>query len=336
MAGLNKFPFDMTPLRIARTLLEAVYDYATTDIALPTDMATFLLNWNELNIPDDVLFVEEDGGKGREDEPHITVKYGLLAKEVPPALREIVKTTKPFPITLGKISLFKNEKNDVVKLDIESPELHVLNQRISDAIPHEDTYPDYKPHATLAYVKPGSCDQMAGVNPFKAKGTVNQFNAPGMRFAGAGDSDDEARVEEHLLFSQTKHPGEVDESANRVFTRIMSGRSPNAREREISTVASSLVESWCYKQFTTTQMIRCLNEGKWDHGMKFWINRHHFPQTFKCIIEQTQEYIERVREAKFLENDIDPFGHVGFPTDPDRIRQFLRSNGKRRTERTLL
>lgn len=313
-----------------------MYDYATTDIALPTDMATFLLNWNELNIPDRVLHVDEDGGKGREDEPHITVKYGLLAKQVPAELRDIAKATKPFPITLGKISLFKNDENDVVKLDIESPALHELNQRVSDAVPHEDTYPDYKPHATLAYVKPGSCDKLVGKNPFEAKGTVNQFMAPGMRFAGAGDSESDERAVEMLLFSQTKHPGEVTESADRVYNRIISGRDVYPRNKEIENLSASLVESWHHKGFTTTQMIRCLNEGKWDHGMKFWVNRHKFPNLFQRFVEQATDYIERVREAKFLENDVDPFGHVGFPTDPDRIRQFLRSNGKRRTERTLL
>lgn len=325
----------MTPLNIVRVLLEATYDYATTDIAIPTDMATFLLEWNELNIPDDVLFKDDDGGKGREDEPHITVKYGLLTKTVPEELKAVVKSTAPFKIIFGKVSLFTtNPKFDVVKLDIESPELHTLNKRVSDAVPHEDTYPTYHPHATLAYVTKGSCDHMAGEDPFAAKGVAREFVASGMRFAGAGDSEDEARVVEQLLFSKTKHPGEVEESMDRVLSRVASYRSDS--NHEIKALAASMVESWFRHGLTTDQMLRRLREGQWSHGMKFWSNRDKFPNAFKRFVEQAEDYVSELRETKFAETEADPFANVGFPTDPDRISQFLRSNRSRRNERTLL
>lgn len=330
--------FDMTPLSLARYLLEATYDYATTDIALPTEMATFLLNWNELNIPEKVLHKDDDGGKGREDEPHITVKYGLLAKAVPDELRKIAKTTAPFPVNLGKVSLFTtNPEFDVVKLDIDSPALHELNKRVSDAIPHEDTYPTYHPHATLAYVEKGTCDHMVGANPFKEKDTVNQFMAPGMRFAGAGDSEDSERVEEMLLFSQARNPGEVEESADRVLTRV-AYRKVDPQRYEIKVWASSMIESWHRQGLTTDQMKQRLTEGQWSHGMKYWVNRKKFPNTFQRFVEQAGEYIENVRQAKFAETfaGVDPFANCGFPVDPDRTKEFLRNNGKRRGERTLL
>lgn len=332
----------MTPIQLVRSLLEAVYDYATTDISLPTEMGTFLLNWNELNIPDDVLFEDEDGGKGREDEPHITVKYGLLTKVVPDELKKIAQTTAPFPITLGKVSLFNNPKFDVVKLDVESPALHELNRRVSDAVPHEDTYPDYKPHATLAYVQKGSCDHLVGENPFKEKDTVNQFMAPGMRFAGAGDSEGDERVVEMLLFSKARNPGEVEESVSRVFDRMHSTRvNTNAnfrRNQEIKAWAASMVESWFRQGLTTDQMLRRLSEGQWGNGMKYWASRESFPHSYNHYVEQATEFINQLREAKFAEAavDVDPFANCGFPVDSDRVRQFLRNNGKRRNERTLL
>lgn len=315
--------------------MEAVYDYATTDIALPTDMANFLLEWNELNIPEDVLFKDEDGGKGREDEPHITVKYGLLAKDVPPELREIVKDTAPFPIVLGNVSLFQtNPKFDVVKLGVKSPWLHTLNRRISDAIPHEDTYPDYNPHATLAYVEKGSCDHMIDDDPFKAEGVVREFMASGLRFAGAGDSEDAGRVEEMLLFSKTKHPGAVTERQQR---RVREDGYAQQRQ-EIETWASTLVEGWLRRGLTTEQMTRRLRSGEWECGVKYWANRRQFPQAFHRFVERVNEYIEDVREAKFAEavTDVDPFANCSFPVDPDRTKQFLRNNGRRRSERTVL
>jgi hypothetical protein len=170
-------------------------------------MSDFVLEWNQLNIPEDVLTVDEDGGKGRERDPHVTVKYGLLADDVPEELRQIAKETPPFPVFLGKISLFTtNPEFDVVKIDVESPWLRELNRRISDSIPHEDTYPDYHPHMTLAYVQKGSCEHLVGDDPFKAKGVSREFMAYGLNFSGAGDDTDPGRVKESLLFSKVKKP----------------------------------------------------------------------------------------------------------------------------------
>ena len=187
--------------------MEAEYKYATTDIAPPPEMADFILNWNQLNIPEDVLHADADGGKGREREPHVTVKYGLLAQEVPDELREIAKDTAPFPVLLGRVSLFTtNPEFDVVKLDVESPWLRELNRRVSEAIPHEDTYPEYHPHLTLAYVEKGTCAHLVGDDPFKAKDVAREFMVYGLNFSGAGDDQDPARVKESLLFSKVKKP----------------------------------------------------------------------------------------------------------------------------------
>ena len=447
---MTRLPFDMTPLELARSLMEATYDYATTDIAVPTDAATFLLEWNELNIPEDVLFKDEDGGKGREDEPHITVKYGLLASDVPPELREIVKATPPFPVFMGNVSLFTtNPKFDVVKIDVESPWLRALNQKISDAIPHEDTHPTYNPHLTLAYVEKGTCDHMEGDDPFKAKGVSREFVAAGLRFAGSGDSEDAGRKVEMLLFSKSKHPGELEEAvvgatpaeikaivgiiadAAResggdvaIFTAIVNqGLAPYAiqfgkhegeqhgsravatetgtrlsvptpwdlrdpgwpqslyavlhhelvhdrqmarmadpkavsdkatawmtpqgrvsserylqQKQEVMAWAASMVDEWRRRGLTSDQMMRRLRSGQWGFGMKYWANREKFPQTFNRYVKQATEYIEQLREAKFAEavTDVDPFANCSFPVDPDRIKQFLRSNGKRSAERPIL
>lgn len=202
--------FDMTPLQLAQCLMEAEYKYASTDIKPTAEMADFIYEWNQLNIPEDVLHKDEDGGKGRERDPHVTVKYGLIADDVPDALREIAKDTAPFPVFLGVVSLFTtNPEFDVVKLDVESPVLHELNRRVSEAVPHEDTYPEYHPHLTLAYVQKGSCEHLVGEDPFKAKGVTREFIASGMNFSGAGDDNDAGRVKESLLFSKVKKAKEA-------------------------------------------------------------------------------------------------------------------------------
>jgi 2'-5' RNA ligase len=94
---------------------------------------------------------------GREDKPHITVKYGLHGED-PEAVRKLLAKEPPVTVKLGKTSFFPNgesENGDVVKVDVDSPELHKLNKKIANAMPHTDTHPEYKPHVTIAYVRPG-------------------------------------------------------------------------------------------------------------------------------------------------------------------------------------
>lgn len=201
----------MTPLQLTRSLLESgTYDYATTDIQLPDEVGDFLIQWGRLNIPEDALHVDDDGSKGLEREPHVTVKYGLLSREVPPELKEIAKATSPFAVVMGKVSLFTTSpKYDVVKLDVESPALRRLNQQVSNSLPHEDTYPTYHPHVTIAYVEKGTCDHLEGEDPFKAEDLPREFIASGMTYRGPGADDDPERVKETILFSRTQRPDAV-------------------------------------------------------------------------------------------------------------------------------
>ena len=199
--------FDMTPLTLARSLLESEqYDYAYAMIDLPAEIGDFIIDWGRLNIPEDALFVEEDGGKGFERDSHVTVKYGLLTRECPDELRVICQETEPFPVWLGEIGLFTtNPKFDVVKINIESPWLRELNRRVS-LLPNEDIHREgYQPHATIAYVQKGTCDHLEGENIFQESETVPEFIASGLVYKGPGEENDPERAEETLLFSRTRN-----------------------------------------------------------------------------------------------------------------------------------
>ena len=187
-------------------LLEQEYNYATVQINVPAPQSDFVFEWGRLNIPDKVLFYNDKGDNPRELEQHITVKYGITVNEVPPELASIVEAYRPFPIYIGKVSLFRNEECDVVKLDVESPWLRKLNAEISEALPHEDAYPEYHPHLTLAYVDKGSCDALEGTDIFQSgaqTGVDPQFIVYGIQFKGAGD-DQGDWVRDTLLFTRKK------------------------------------------------------------------------------------------------------------------------------------
>ena len=107
------------------------------------------------------------GDDGRELHPHITVKYGIKSDDVD-ELRKVLAGVPPIRAKLGKASLFKNPEHDVLKLDVDSPDLARVHQLISERFENDDTYPEYHPHATIAYLKPGmgqkylNLNQMAG------------------------------------------------------------------------------------------------------------------------------------------------------------------------------
>jgi 2'-5' RNA ligase len=71
----------------------------------------------------------------------------------------------PIELTLGEISIFENEDQDVVKISVVSPDLVRLNKIISDNLDHTDTF-TYTPHVTLGYVKPGAGQKYVGRKDF--------------------------------------------------------------------------------------------------------------------------------------------------------------------------
>lgn len=135
------------------------HTYASTQVNLPTG-ASHMVRAAALAIPDEDL-----APKGREDNPHITVKYGLTddSPETIQKLTQLLESHPPITATLGKTSVFTGgEDGDVVKAEVDSPQLHALNDAIAKAFPNEDTHPEYEPHVTLAYVKPGKGAKYAG------------------------------------------------------------------------------------------------------------------------------------------------------------------------------
>lgn len=103
---------------------------------------------NEVINQEDIIELEENF--------HCTIIYGLIVNSF--QIEEFVSTVKPLlPKTINayKISLFENEE-DVLKFDIElTPELNMLRTCVK-MYPNEETFPNYQPHSTIAFLKPGT------------------------------------------------------------------------------------------------------------------------------------------------------------------------------------
>lgn len=107
---------------------------------------------------------------GRERHPHITVLYGLVNEADFFKLRQICQNMAPFEVEVGTVKAFRNESSphDVLVYEILSPELKKLNSMFS-AFENENTFPEYKPHMTIAYVKKGALADLEG-KPFALTG----------------------------------------------------------------------------------------------------------------------------------------------------------------------
>ncbi len=128
---------------------EPPHEYSCAMFNLPGELAF------EVRMLGDRIPSEDLAADGKELNPHVTVKFGLHADHAD-EVRDAILGQAPVAIQIGKCSCFKAEgKYDVVKLEVESEALHALNKHVSKSLPCTDTHPEYKPHITIAYVKPG-------------------------------------------------------------------------------------------------------------------------------------------------------------------------------------
>lgn len=136
------------------------HKFASTQVNLPPEVAGPMLAMANA-IPADEL-----AGDGIETEPHVTLKYGLHSDD--PA--EVVAALAGEPrisLSLGECTLFEaNEARpyDVLKIDVDSPDMVRLFEKIKASVPNTEKWPEYHPHATIAYLKPGMGKKYIGAS----------------------------------------------------------------------------------------------------------------------------------------------------------------------------
>lgn len=163
------------------------YEYSSTQLDLPRGMAREILEYG-LHIPEsDIKIDEDDFDMGREQNPHITVVYGLTTKDCK-KIENAVGDQKPIPIKLGKISFFENEDKDqdVLKIEVDSPELNNLYKKMKGSLSTPgNTFDTYNPHVTIAYLKRGKGKKYYGDTTFSGR----TFVASELTFSHNGSFD---------------------------------------------------------------------------------------------------------------------------------------------------
>lgn len=128
--------------------------------------ATNVISWSQKNIPEEDLFDD-----GYEREPHVTVLYGFSPDLDPEEVVDACAGFGKVAIKLGKITRFEQDDHDVLKIDVHGDSIHQLHA-LMRAVFEDDvevSFPDYKPHLTLAYVEKGACADLNGSSAFEGQ-----------------------------------------------------------------------------------------------------------------------------------------------------------------------
>lgn len=164
---------------------DQTYDYSCLMWRCPQFYKDLIVAWGKKNIPDENLFIdpEDAGSSGREDDTHVTVKYGIHTKD-PQDIQNLVSGFGTFLVEFGKVSKFEKQgKYDVIKIAVNGKKLRELNAKVSAELECTDTYKEYNPHVTIAYVKPGTCDHLLDKDMFqdlRVKATELIFSIAGV------------------------------------------------------------------------------------------------------------------------------------------------------------
>lgn len=98
--------------------------------------------------------IYDEDGYGCEQEAHISVLYGIHESHANNIIPKL--DLKPIKFKLTGLSLFENERYDVLKFDIKSKGLNDLNKKITDNFSYTSDFPKYISHATIAYMEPNT------------------------------------------------------------------------------------------------------------------------------------------------------------------------------------
>lgn len=138
--------------------LHTSYDFSSTQIQLPDDLAA--------RIVDFIIDPADLSEKGREDDIHVTTLYGLP----PGSLQEVedlVEDWGAVNFKLGRTGMWPTNNEECLFINVEGEDLHRLHKLLCTKLENEDTHTTYKPHITIAYLKPGTAVKYVGRTEFE-------------------------------------------------------------------------------------------------------------------------------------------------------------------------
>ncbi len=143
---------------ICSHLVQAKFDHCTIQTSdLPKNIKDIVKNIQK-DIPKEILVDNKDEGdwveNGLQKLLHITILFGIDNK-YKDEMKEIVSKYKDIKVTAEKIHYFDKDKYSVAVIECKSDDLTNLFKELEENIPNENTYDEFIPHITIAYIKKG-------------------------------------------------------------------------------------------------------------------------------------------------------------------------------------
>jgi 2'-5' RNA ligase len=117
-------------------------------------------NWVDFHLAgieeDDVYLKPYDDSYGLEENPHVTIVYGIHEEEVDPQrMADLIEFhMKPLILDVDEIGVFEGKEYDVVKYNLPITGQLQKYRDLFLQIPNTQTFPEFQPHMTIAYVLP--------------------------------------------------------------------------------------------------------------------------------------------------------------------------------------
>jgi len=143
---------------------KAKYSYGCVMLDVTNGDSIDIIRKMQDEISDEDLYNDPENPNrfGKQDDVHITALYGLVSEQddedaaTPEDVEKVIMQYEPFTVQISEISMFDNEKFDVVKIAvIPSEELIALHEELKE-FPYKSDYDAYVPHITLAYCLKGT------------------------------------------------------------------------------------------------------------------------------------------------------------------------------------
>jgi len=141
-------------------------------------------NWEDFHLAgidkDDVYYKPYDQSYGLEENPHVTILYGIHEEEVDPQrMADMIEFyMKPVTVTIEEIGVFEGEEYDVVKYNVPITGQLQKYRDVFIQVPNTQNFPEYQPHMTIAYVKSGEGKKYATKlrEPFRVEFTKGVYS----------------------------------------------------------------------------------------------------------------------------------------------------------------
>lgn len=123
--------------------------------------------WSKIitQIDEDDLYVNQNESiLGYENEPHVTVLYGFHKDIDHYGIVQDISKFSPVEIRLKAVEMFDNDKFDVLKITVESPELEKCKKFLEKKYDNTQQFKEFNPHITVAYLKKGKAKKYLNPN----------------------------------------------------------------------------------------------------------------------------------------------------------------------------